>query len=343
MPLHGISSGSTHNRRKSCQTLEENTAESIDICSFIGFLTGALLWRHVERAPETLSGLRKFLVLALFLQEFSQTEIDYLDLSLTIAAPVQHDVRRFEISVNHALKVGETQCLADLQDYIVECRSSQRPCLLRAPVAIGTYSPHCRRTRPAIKWACDIEGGIGMGNDRAIELFDQAVRNDNLVSPRENKNLLKDFTVEDWRAIVAKTADDGNGLIRKGPAVVEQEDKFVVQNDEQEVRTKDILDGVKGFLTGCGITAGGSLGSVWAVNRFLQGDGRLKLAGLGVSALAGYFTYKRMSSEARDIKENANPLIIPKSGLKESVAWNESSNSSLATRVSTADLLKKLG
>jgi|AGTN01.3.fsa_nt_gi hypothetical protein len=181
-----------------------------------------------------------------------------------------------------------------------------------------------------------------MANDKAIELFNQAVGKDNLLSPKENKNLLKDLTVEDWRAISAQTANDGNGLIRRGPSVVEQEDKFLVQNDEQEVRTKDILDGVKGFLTGCGITAGGGLGSVWAVNRFLQGDGRLKLAGLGVSALVGYVTYKGMSSEARDIKEHANPLVIPKSALKESVAWNGSQNSNLATRFSTADLLRKL-
>lgn len=182
-----------------------------------------------------------------------------------------------------------------------------------------------------------------MGNDRAIELFDEAVRNDNLVSPRESKSLLKDLTVEDWRAIAAKTTNDGSGLINRGPSVIEQEDKFVVQNDEQEVRAKDILTGVKSFLTGVGITGGGYMASAFAVNRFLQGDGRLKVAGLGVSALAGWLTYRGMSSEAREIKEQGNPLIIPKSGLKESVAWNQSPSSNLATRFSTADLLNKLG
>lgn len=182
-----------------------------------------------------------------------------------------------------------------------------------------------------------------MGNERAIELFDKAVSNDDMVSPRENKSLLKDLTVEDWRAIAAKTANDGSGLIKRGPTVVEQEDKFVVQNDEIAVRNKDILDGVKGFLTGVGITGGGWAASTFAVNRMFQGDGRLKLAGLGASALIGYLTYRGMSSEAREIKEHGNPLIIPKSGLKEAVAWNGSSNSSLATRFSTADLLRKLG
>lgn len=152
---------------------------------------------------------------------------------------------------------------------------------------------------------------------KALELFEKARSNDDLVSHRERNSLLKDLSLEDWQAIAGKyTNDNVLGGIKGGVIVQETPTEFLVVNNEMDIRSNDTLKGVGGFLTGLATTAIGYGGGAFAANRgMMGGDWRVKLGATAVGAAIGYWNYNRMTAEVSDLKQNGTTLHIPKEGL----------------------------
>lgn len=154
-------------------------------------------------------------------------------------------------------------------------------------------------------------------HSQALQAFEAARANDGLISPQEHKSLLKDFTLEDWKA-VAKQNNDQNNLygVLKNPVIHETPSEILIRNDEHRLRQVDITTGLAGLGYGAGAAAGG-MAIGWAIGRYAMDSYRpAKWLGLAVGLLAGQKIYGGVTSEINDIKANANPLRIPKSSLR---------------------------
>lgn len=160
---------------------------------------------------------------------------------------------------------------------------------------------------------------MSVSDAMAISLFDQA-KSDDVVTHKEAKNLAKDIALEDWQAIAKKYSvnDDLYG-IKRGVHVEEKEDEFVIHNNEQDLRQKDIFNGLKSVGYGIGGAIAG-WGAYCLAGKYLLSFGSpyAKLAGVGVGLLTGYLHNKFTAPEIQETK--ANPDIhIPKVSLSSRI------------------------
>lgn len=153
----------------------------------------------------------------------------------------------------------------------------------------------------------------------AISLFDKA-KNDDVITHREAKDLAKDIQLEDWQAI-AKKYSVNNDLygVARGVHVEEKEDEFIIHNNEQDLRAKDIFNGLKSLAYGAAGTVGG-WGAYTLAGKYLLSGGSpyAKLVGLGVGIATGYIHNWNTAPEIQETK--ANPDIhIPKVNLSSRI------------------------
>jgi hypothetical protein len=144
----------------------------------------------------------------------------------------------------------------------------------------------------------------------AISLFEDARKDDRVVSKDDVHTKLLDLTVDDWRSI-AKTYDRNSELVHNF-YVEEKPNAFVVHNDPDALKDARITGGAWGLVRGAGLTGIG-LGLGHLAMR-LTPYGRV--GGTVLGALTGFLMHRSDANHIDNLEQTSYPLNIAKSGLK---------------------------
>jgi hypothetical protein len=144
----------------------------------------------------------------------------------------------------------------------------------------------------------------------AIRLFDQAKKDDRVVSQDDLNTKLRDFTETDWRAI-SQTYDKSSDLVHNFH-VEEKADRFVVHNDPDALKDARITGGAWGLTRGAGLTALGlGIGHV-----ALKYNPYTRIAGTAIGLLGGYLWYQKDANHIDQLEATSFPLSVMKDKLK---------------------------